>query len=100
MTTREEIEAAAARYEAGAVAYVKQKDDIGAWSEYWRPAQKDNDLHTLANAYLAERAERQRRIETAAEELDSVLTELSCVASPKARQVAIARVITKHLEQS
>lgn len=39
------------------------------------------------------------RSEDAAAELDSVLTELSCVASPEARQAAIARIITKHLEQ-
>lgn len=89
MTTREEIEAAASEYR-----HCYANPTSCNLQEF------DRCAHTLATSHVTYLAERQRRIETAAEELDSVLTELSCVASPKARQVAIARVITKHLEQS
>lgn len=87
--TREEIEAAANRWSKALSdpAYLASRDI-------------ERDAELLADAYLSERAERQRRIAAASEELDSVLTELSCVASPEARQAAIARIITKHLEQS
>jgi len=61
MATRDEIEAAVERFEGSggfACSFIEECED---------------DLFILAQAYITERAERQRRIEAAAEELATTL---------------------------
>lgn len=84
MTTREESEAAARRY--------RLNRDI-AIDCIQLPSRHLCDMQTLADSFLAERAERQRRIEAAARE---IYTGISYQWPADVREVE--RVIMRHLD--
>lgn len=95
MTTREEVEAVGKRY----AAWIDNDMPTPVRMRYERDRHILVDRHILADAFLAERAERQRRIEAAATEIwRKIPKEFAHFERGQVGQ--LIAIITRHLEET